>query len=476
MMNTKNQLLIKPNFLYVAVLLSLIFGCKESPQRSDSFTYFGGHIVNPKEDYVYLLEKDVLIDSAKLDEHHNFMMKFESIEEGLYNFKHAPEYQYVYIKPLDSILIRINTLEFDESLVYTGIGADLNNFLIEMYLFHEDEEPLMRRLFKLPPEEFVTALDSLTSMKREELGDLVKETRLSSNELKMAEASIDFPYYHHKEMYPYLHRNYLGKDHFDPLPTNFYSYRSAIDYNNDLLAHFRPYLYFLLTNVSNLSYNSEDLKYENSLEFNLNRVRMIDSLIQHEELKNDMLRFVSYEFLLRNQNMAENEAYLKEYFATSSSNKHDVEIDQLYHNIRNLQRGNAFPAVSIFTQQSEYAKLEEVENSKKARVYYFWSMDQKKHQRTILKKAYKLQKKYPNVEFVGININENHDRWLSACEKMNLPMKGQYRLASFKDMSEKLVISSLNKVIIVDKNNNIVDGFANINDLEDNKELASLKP
>ena len=37
-------------------------------------------------------------------------------------------------------MLRLNTFDFDESLVYTGKGAKENNFLMDIYLLNEEED------------------------------------------------------------------------------------------------------------------------------------------------------------------------------------------------------------------------------------------------------------------------------------------------------------------------------------------------
>ena len=53
-------------------------------------------------------------------------------------------------------MFRLNTLDFDESLVFTGEGAKKNNYLINLFLEHEKEEKSKgfknRRFCKCNPE------------------------------------------------------------------------------------------------------------------------------------------------------------------------------------------------------------------------------------------------------------------------------------------------------------------------------------
>ncbi|MEP5913204.1 MAG: transaldolase, partial [Flavobacteriaceae bacterium] len=134
----------------IRLLLGLSFlailGCSEKSRDCPS-VFFGGEIVNPTSDYVVLYRNDSYIDSVKLDDGNRFAFNLQAIEEGLYHFDHSPELQYLYLQEGDSILIRLNTVEFDESLVFSGQGSEINNFLVEMYLAHEKEEPLIYKLY-----------------------------------------------------------------------------------------------------------------------------------------------------------------------------------------------------------------------------------------------------------------------------------------------------------------------------------------
>ena len=110
---------------YLLVLITL-FSCNKSNTIEDA-TYFGGEIINPKNDFVLIYKDKILIDSVILDQNNRFLYKFKNFTPGLYHFNHE-EYQYVFIEPKDSILFRLNTIDFDESLTFSGKGADKNIF------------------------------------------------------------------------------------------------------------------------------------------------------------------------------------------------------------------------------------------------------------------------------------------------------------------------------------------------------------
>ena len=61
------------------------------------------------------------------------------LQSGIYKLEHLPEYQTLLLEEHDSLWVRINAAAFDESIVFSGVGASKNNFLIELFLKQESE-------------------------------------------------------------------------------------------------------------------------------------------------------------------------------------------------------------------------------------------------------------------------------------------------------------------------------------------------
>ncbi len=110
----------------------LTFGCKTKSASDGDVAFLGGEIVNPKNKSVVLYNTDgKVVDSFKLDVNNRFKHKFKNLNPGLYSITHGGEYQLVLLEPNDSVMFRLNTYDFDESLVFTGKGAKKNNYLIK---------------------------------------------------------------------------------------------------------------------------------------------------------------------------------------------------------------------------------------------------------------------------------------------------------------------------------------------------------
>ena len=465
-------------FLLIATLSLIAFSC--ASEKVTENTYFGGEIVNPNDSYVVLYKNEQLIDSFELDNNNRFMINLgEEFKEGLYYFVHKPEQQYIFLEKGDSILIRLNTYDFDESLVFTGIGSEKNNFLIDMFLLHEDEEKLVEEYFNLEPADFLSRMDSLKQMKFEQYDDLVLNFELTDNAKNLVQASIDFPHYYNKEIYPYMHKKSKSLKELESLPEDFYNHRENLNYDDDRLSYFRPYLDYMVYHFNNLSYHDckkncdhHDPNTKRSFHFYTHKLKLIDSVVKNESLRDNLFRNTAYAYFLRFQNPSSNKNFIASFNKYSQNSNHIDEINGLYKSIQNLQEGNLIPPVSLVRTDGSITSSNNI--LKENTVYYFWSINQKNHMKNINAHVNALKKKYPSYSFVGININEDHTRWKSTLNSMKWDSSNQYRCASFNEISRKFVIDGLNKAVIVKGDGTIVNAFSNIYEADFEKTLKNL--
>ncbi|TAI49033.1 TlpA family protein disulfide reductase [Flagellimonas allohymeniacidonis] len=453
--------------LLLSLSLMLVLACSEKSGECPSIV-LTGEIVNPTSDYVVLYKDDMVIDSAKLNENHHFSFNLQGIEEGLYHFDHSPELQYVYLQEGDSILIRLNTLEFDESLVFSGKGSSINNFLIEMFLAHEEEESMIYEYYKLDPDTFSHKIDSLRTTKISLLEELVEENDLTERVFLMAKASIDYNNYIYKEKYPFYHKKKTGEETIHELSDSFYKYRSDMDLNNRDLAYFRPYFDFMKYHFGNLSYMTcmkhcgmpKDAKMDH-LHFNKHKLKLVDSLVQESELRDILFRNIAMDYLLT-EHKSNNDCkiFIEKFQALSTNEDHKNEIAMLYSGIQRLQPNEALPDLKLRDVDDQVVSIKEI--SKKGNtVFYFWTGTQKRHFVNVIKHVAKLEKKYPEHNFVGISLRTTHPQWLGMLDEYGLKKSHQFRGDDFKEVQMGMIVDGLNKCVIT-KDTLIVDAFANL--------------
>ncbi|MGB5172301.1 MAG: transaldolase [Eudoraea sp.] len=447
--------------------LILIIASCNTAKKDNSTVYFAGEIVNPTNDQILLFKGDMVIDSAKLDGENRFAFQLNSLDEGLYHFYHAPEEQYVYIEKGDSLQIRLNTVDFDESLVFSGSNDAINNFLVELFLTMENENELVYKWYDLEPVDFIVKVDSLRNLKLETLDVLVQENDLSPSAYELAHAGIMYGSYITKEAYPFYHKKKVGDKKIHDLPDNFYDYRSQINYDGNGLTYYRPYYNFMKYHFGNLSYmsckNDCDMRADemhDKLHFNQHKLKLIDSLVPENELRDNLFRNVALDYLLKYDSEENIETFIDDFQRLSGNNRHMREINNLYQGIRNLQPQNDLPEVWVQDIEGNLVSLQEIGKDKEV-VFYFWSGPEQKHFHNMNRRINYLKEKYPNYMFVGLNVRTDKARWKNLIEVSDLDKSQQYWTNDFENIAHTLVIYDPNRGIIT-KDGKIVNAFANV--------------
>ena len=457
-------LFMKKGLLILACIFA--YSCGVIDKRP-SPVYFGGEIVNPTSPYVVLFKDDLVIDSAKLDRSNRFKINFIAESEGLYHFDHSPQFHYVYLEKGDSLNLRLNTLEFDESIVFSGKGEEINNFIVELFLANEEDDRIVDQYFQLEPDVFNEKIESIRHEKLQQLSSLLKEVSLSSRATALINATIDYNAFIYKEKYPFYHKRATHEENLHNIPSKFYSYRKELSLNNKDLIYFRPYYNFMKYHLGNLAYmeckefclNSSDTK--GAIHFNEHKLKLIDSLIQEKKLKDNLYRNVVMHYLLKVRDTPENTlSFMETFKAYSPVNTHMDEINQLFKDINNLQPNNTIPNLMLQNSDGRSVGLNDISKDKKV-IIYFWSAKHENHFKNVQARLNSIASQYPEHTFIGINRGTDYNQWQSMIELYQLNRANQYRSEDYEMLKTSLVIDHMNKSLIIE-NGRIVNGFADI--------------
>ena len=432
-------------------LIILIIGCK-----SEYKTFISGKIIKPTNNEIQLLKDEKVIKNININNEGIFSTSIDDLNDGLYNFIHLPEFQYLIINKGDSLVLRLNSLDFDESLVFSGKGASKNNYLIDVFLEHEKDENYVKINYKSSRIIFKNIIDSLLSKKIKHYSDY----NFKSNSISdlIINHAILIPLYSHIENYIILNK----KNHSKNIQY-FNSYRKEINLNINELSHFKPYLDYITLKSINESF-SEKRGYDYNLNFNLLRLNYIKNQISNETIKTKLLRFIAYEYLLEEKLLINIDQFIYEFLKISDNENTNNEVSILYKNINLLQVGKKFPEIKLFNENKIVNGTEINVNNKN--IYVFWSYDQNAHQVKLFSKINIFSDKYSNYYFNLININKDSLKWKNNYSNKfyNNRIKN-FRAVNFESMSKKMILNNLNKVIITE-DNGIIKKILTLNDLE----------
>ena len=452
--------------LVLLLLVVAFLGCKVG-ENSCGQAFIGGEVINPNNDFLVLKKDTSPIDTLYLDENNRFAYRVESLDPGLHSIVHGDEYQIIILEPNDSLMVRLNTLDFDESLVFSGMGSKKNNYLINLFLQMEEEESFVYKYWKLKPADFLEKVDSLRENKLFQLDKFSNKYKASEFFLKVASVGIDYNHFMHKEQYPYRHFGMNKQLPKDSLPEDYFDFRDWVDYNDEELKDYYPYYAFLFNHFNNLAsekyFEETDTKYLDrmNVDYHLNKLEIIDEKVNNEVLRNILLKYPTRNFLSFCTSPEDAEVMYDSYTEKNSNKENASYIEGLYNTLKRLGPGNKLPVVEVVDHTNNVTTLNNV--SSKPKVLYFWTSVNKYHFKNSHNKVKELKKAYPNVDFIAININSNNAHvWKRLLKENKIDYTNEFRFRDPRIAKKMLAIQYINKVIVLDDDNNIVTSNANL--------------
>jgi len=463
-------------FTYILFFSLALLTCKDN--SNENYSFIGGEIINPIDKNLTVFKSSDIREKIILDENNRFLTKINNLKTGFYGFSHGNEYQLFFLEPKDSIILRVNTIDFDESLSFSGVGSKKNNYLINLFTKYENSKSdVFTNLYKLNPTEFIEKLDSIKNKELKNLDRFINSTNTSDIFEQVARNSINYIFNSKKESYIFIDSNY-EKDVL--YPDNFYAYRNDINYNNNFLKDFYHYYNFLFPHFNNLAYQKFTSIYDkntykrNNVDYNLIKLKLIDSLVIDNEIKLRLSSFVTRNFLSFNKRSQANadKVYNKfiEINKVEDSEKNQNSLDRvtnLYNSLRKLKSGNKLPLIELVNTNKTPISINMAVKNKS--VLCFWSMNSKNSFKDSHNKINKLKDKNPNIDFISINIdNIEKEKWLKnlynkykKCECGD-NFDNEYKLQNVDIAMQLLGIQYIRKTIIIDKDLNIIESNANL--------------
>ena len=459
-------------YLISFFITSLFFSCNTTETKSGT-TYFGGEIVNPRSNFVLFLKDDKIIDTLLLDTENRFLKKYNNFKEGLYTFKHGLEFQYIYLKPADSVLVRLNSWDFDESLVYSGKGASKNEFLINLFLQNEKEEKAMYSYFNLDESKFEAKLDSLANERTLIYNSFTTSDLTISKGFKdLIDIAIYYPLYRLKEVYPYYHKKAHNLTNFPSISNDFYSFRDDISLNEEQFLSFYPYQNYVVSYLYNIA---NQLKESNSDkdDLTINVLNVIIENIKSEEIKNTLLkRIVINDFLKSESTCTINSEKLALFLKNCTNQEFINQVNNLVNDSKYVENQQQLPNFNIVNYNNNETDIHSITKNKKS-VIYFWSTEFMSTDYLVSRVRY-LEKKYPTIQFIGIQMQPAYLNINSEPKLKKLNSNKQYKLTS-NSYANNFLTSHYPRIIITDNNNLVMNGFTYLDSKKLGQELNKIQ-
>jgi hypothetical protein len=263
-------------------------------------------------------------------------------------------------------------------------------------------------------------------------------------------------------MYPF---GYFGNNkliHFKDLPEGFYDYRNEIDLNNEKLSELYVYNRFLFWHFNNISLNqyykagNHEAFNRMAIDYNIEKLRLIDSTIANENIKNYLLKHTTKDFILSTDDLDASNKMIDYYLKKSTNPKDKTYIKDLAVAANKLKPGNTLPNARLVDYDGNVVELSSLIDS--PTIVYCWSTNFKMHSRNSHYKIKELKTKFPDVNFIAINFNDSDlNYWKKTLKSLNYSAKNEYMFSNPSEALEKYVITFSHKIFVVDDQMEIVN-------------------
>ncbi len=446
----------------VPLIIIIFIGCNNSDKPKS--TYFGGKIINPKCSYVTLSDNYNFNDTIHLNKDNTFLGSYKEFKEGLYLFEHGPEHQYVYLEPNDSLLFRLNTWDFDESLVFSGTNAARNNILIESFLQSEYDDKKISGFYKLSQSEFLNKIDSITKIKQNAIENYKNRVDEGSEEfLKILDVALLYPIY--SKLEKYASHNFSKKES-EKLVDSYFNYRAKTNSNRDSLMFFGPYYRFMIEKLYNEVYQ-KNIENGNSDNFTIDLLNNIDSKISSEEIKNKLL----YNTLIRHffkepKSTSESKAFYT-FFKLNTSIDQKKNVQRLINDLKLLKTGEKLSSFNLIDATGELKSIAQITKGKNSVILF----KNYKHasDEWVSSRINHLIKNNPQVEFVVVNLCDSSKRYTK-----NIDIKYQYKLTKQSNICD-FSSSKFPRMVLVNKKGIIQNGYTSLSAKDIGLQINDLK-
>jgi len=428
-----------------------LVGCMGTSEKS--ITYFGGKIINPKANFVVLFDNEVVLDTFFLDQDDRFLGEVKFLNEGLYYFKHGNEHQYIYLEPKDSLLIRLNTWDFDESLVFSGKGAERNNLLIDCFLESEKDKRIFYSFYEMSPNHFKEKVDSIIKRRLITFKEFETNNPQESEEYKnILKIALTYPLYAKVENYPIAHIAMSHDEKHKEVTRDFYTHRDMVDMNNDSIMYFYAYRDLVVSHLYNKV--STAGHHHESDEFTISLLRTIANELKNEDTRNVILRQTVIGHFYRKSSCNVNTDAFDTYFQLSSNEKDKKMVMRLLNDSKQIHKGKKLHNFHITDYNRTDRPIKSIIKGKHS-VVYFWNPEYMSREFIASRIGY-LSREYPDVEFIGVKIDGKADGRIK-----RLDIKSQYYISP-KSEAHEFLTSKMPRTILVDEKGVVTNGYASL--------------
>lgn len=439
---------MKKVLLFISALL--IISCNNNPK--EEYAIISGKISNKQAGDVSINSEDGTFKEVITINPDGSFTDTLSTERKTYVMYDGFNPIFLKVEPGYNLNINYDAKAFDNTIAISGIGSEINNYLIEKRKAEKQLSADMQNTYTLDEAQFKTSMLAFKDAQEKVLKD---SKELPANFIKKESKNLHYGYLNKLNSYERTHKYFTRQPDFK-ISDNFLKELNKLDYTNTEDFVFSNDYKNLVTDYYGKK-ASELVKFDGT-PFDMAFLKTV-SAINNETIKNTLL----YEFANFNLNNAKNiDAFYKAFTESSTNEKNNAAILEKYKQITGLNKGKVSPK---FINYENHAGGKTSLNDLKGKYLYIdiWATWCRPCLNEIpaLKK---LEKQFhgKNIEFVSISIDnaKDHAKWKNMVNEKELT--GIQLFATPNDMSfiEAYQVEGIPRFILIDPSGNIVNSNA----------------
>ncbi|MBD0833677.1 TlpA family protein disulfide reductase [Aestuariibaculum sediminum] len=360
---------------------------------------------------------------------------------------------FLYVEPGFDLNVSYDVTDAKNSLIITGIGAEINNYLIEKRELETELIGNPRELYTMEEADFKAKLNNM----KEKLISFLENTKDLDEDFKSKELrNINYLYLSIHSNYENAHRALTQNNTFK-VSDDFMPDLSTVDFNN-----FEDYNYSVYyQNLAQTHYKDKamDLSKDEAIDYDIAYLKSIIPL-SNQEMKNAILFNFTKESLGRSNDI---DALYKLYMDNSTNAENNAAVKEVYDKLTAIAKGKPSPSfanyvnyeggtTSLADLKGKYVYID---------VWATWCGPCKREIPYLKEVEAKFHDK--NIEFVSISIDKQKDfeKWKTMVADKEL--KG-VQLFADNDWKSQFVqdyqITGIPRFILIDPAGNIVNSNA----------------
>ena len=438
---------------YILFLFLTVFSCNEKSSNPPVLIFQGefSGFQNAKKLSFFAEEIDTsfLVQPNELTEIH-----LPLTNKQYFYFQLGREYGTIYGEPGDTVSLRLDYKNFDESLKFSGTKSNENNYLIKNYLFREKQAKPLKQDYNKSYTEF----DQEISEIHQSLNDLLNqysENGLDEEFIENEQARNQLFYFKKLVFYPSEYKIHTGK--MPELSDAFFTAIDSINTENENYLSFETYPAVI----------SEKLSLQKPILDKKNKDYALQLGERMASIENKAIREqLFFRLLSREIKLAENEQMVNQLLSKYEKN---IEDDSLQEELKEhltkreqLQPGKEAPVFEVENTKKEPVQISDF----KGKLLYidFWATWCKPC-REEMPHLNELIEEYKNEEvvFLGVNLDRSkhaYQNWSLFLAEHQLNGVQTIALNNQKAIIDQYNVYAIPRYVLIDQQGEIINAMA----------------